>query len=128
MQEKNPPHKQRMLELPNKKPEQYIIKKWIFIIILIIGLSHLGYIISTTGLEMFKPYKSISCPANSITPCPIPETMNEYLQPGEKRENYQPNIKLANQFNYTIITMLGIGITLNHLLYNRKYKFKKLEM
>lgn len=100
--------------------EQYKFKAWIFLTIFIINSLYLGQIIKEEGIDIIKPYKKIMCPNTTMTPCAVPQTLNQTIQPGEYIENRAVNLEAANNFNKSVIISLIIGIITNHLIYNRK--------
>ena len=104
---------------------EYKFKGYIFLTIFIIHAIYLGLIIKDEGLNLFTKYEKIECPKNSMTDCKIPNTMNEWLKPGESKENKKVNLNKANNFNKSIQYSLIIGLIINHLLHNRKYPIKQ---
>ena len=111
--------------------EEYKINKYIFATIFIIGIIYLIIILIQNGADMVKPYKNISCPNTNKIPCKIPAEkptqtkQYEYLQPGESKTTSNINLEIAKKFNNRILYSLIIGIIINHILHNRKYKFRK---
>lgn len=107
--------------------EEYKFNKYIFGLVVIINLLFLFQIIANNGFDLIKPYKKIECPADAFAPCLIPGTLNETIQPGQYIENRQLNLEIANKFNTSVITSLILALIINHLFFNRKYKFEWLQ-
>ena len=117
--------------------QRYHINKYIFRTIVLLNVLFLLIIVMHEGgiKNTFGGYTEISCPANSPLKCPHPNCINPYdctyeplTQGTSILIGHKPNLKLTNTFNITVWTTLIIGIIINHLLYNKKYKLKKIEL
>lgn len=107
----------------------------------LICVALLGVIVSVDGFGVLFGATYAECPSYSLEPCVNPFESQEciakrnvnmfancelvYLQAGESYGT-KPSW-LARNFNWLVVVIMGLSILINHLIYNRKWRFENVK-
>ena len=106
---------------------RYTKNKWIFRTAFALVIILFASMIYINGIGIFQQQTTIHCPDTAYEPCKMMYSNKSYftMRPGETRTFNQHEAWKVKLLNYGTTTIVLTSLILNHLLYNRKYSFKK---
>lgn len=127
MQEKRTKQRTNRKGNSRSKKDEYKINKKIFNTGFALTFLMIGLLIYTDGFSVLFRTWEISCPPEAQMQCNLHYTNGTplILQPGETFKINEHDNNLIPIINYTSVIMLISIFLVNHLLYNRHYKFTK---
>ena len=127
--------KERLDQKLDVKSYGYKVNKWILRSIFILMVLGLGLIAVVDGVDTLKGSWWVDCPDDAIMPCLNPfydsvscsqsYCMDEFIPVGVTL-GVKPSW-LARNFSPLCVGFFFFGLLLNHLLYNRNFRVKKIE-
>lgn len=113
---------------------RYELNKKVMLTSLIISFLIILSGVVIEGKNLITTYEKITCENEQNMPCPNPLcNLNPLctlpnLQPGEIIENHAlPNKQTIKIINYSVWIIIILSLIINHLKYNKKYKYKQLK-
>lgn len=114
----------------------YKVNKWLTNAAFILIVLYAVFVVRVDGFDVLTGKSWVECPAENPLPCLNPlydkschitgsKCEPEYLMQGEV-VGQKPSV-YANNFGTVMFLLFGSALLLNHLLYNRGWKVKKID-